>query len=118
IYFKVAKRRTTHHRHIRKYAVGELPENRSFYFRGAEGKLNLRAANVIRFSELAEGIDDETWRYHLKQGDYSKWMRRMIKNNDLANEVAEIEQRNNGREMSIEESKRAVLDAINRRYTA
>jgi HAD superfamily hydrolase (TIGR01484 family) len=38
IYFQVAKRRTTHRRHVRKYAAGELPEDRSFYFRGPEGK--------------------------------------------------------------------------------
>ncbi len=37
--------RGEHRRHIRKYAQGELEEERVFYFRGPEGKLNLRAAN-------------------------------------------------------------------------
>jgi HAD superfamily hydrolase (TIGR01484 family) len=118
IYFQVAKRRTTHRRHVRKYATGELPEDRSFYFRGPEGKLNLRAANLLRFGELAEGVDDDTWLYHLERGDYSKWMRKIIKNDELADEVAGIEQRNNGNKMPPDESRRAVLDAINRRYTA
>ncbi len=31
-------------RHTRKYAVGQLPPDRSFYFRGPEGKLNLTRA--------------------------------------------------------------------------
>ena len=44
-----------HRRHTRKYAEGNLPPERSFYFRGKEGKLNLRAKNLIQFLELADG---------------------------------------------------------------
>ena len=44
--------RTERRRHLRKYAEGELPEDRSFYFRGPEGKLNLRAHNLILFMDL------------------------------------------------------------------
>jgi hypothetical protein len=33
-------------RHQRKYAEGKLDEDRSFYFRGSEGRLNLRAQNL------------------------------------------------------------------------
>ena len=57
-------------RHIRKYAEGELPPDRSFYFRGPDRKLNLRAQNLILFVQLAEGVDDETWCFHWKNGDY------------------------------------------------
>src|SRR5262249_43032069 len=32
--FRVAQRRLAHRRHARKYAEGELPPDRSFYFRG------------------------------------------------------------------------------------
>src|SRR5581483_8867428 len=42
-------------RHHRKYAEGELAPWRSFYFRGPEGKLNLRAQNLLVFLQLAEG---------------------------------------------------------------
>jgi hypothetical protein len=45
--------RLEHHRHSRKYAEGELPPDRSFYFRGADGKLNLRAQNLILFVQMA-----------------------------------------------------------------
>ena len=48
-------------RHHRKYAEGEIPPERSFFFRGPEGKLNLRAQNLMVFKQLAEGVDDETW---------------------------------------------------------
>ena len=43
----------------RKYAEGDLPPDRSFYFRGPEGKLNLRAQNLILFLQLADGVDDD-----------------------------------------------------------
>jgi len=47
-------------RHKRNYAQGELSPEQSFYFRGAEGKLNLRAQNLMTFLQLGEGVDDET----------------------------------------------------------
>ena len=101
-------------RHGRKYAEGELPTERSFYFRGKEGKLNLRAENLNTFLKLADGIDDETWQYHLHKGDYSIWFREMIKDEDLSKEVAVIEKENLG----PDESKNAIRDAIEKRYTA
>jgi hypothetical protein len=51
-------------RHRRKYAEGELPPDRSFYFRGPDRKLNLRAQNLKIFLQMAEGIDEATWRHH------------------------------------------------------
>ena len=58
-----------------KYAEGSLGEDRSFYFRGREGKLKLRAHNLIVFTDLADGVDDETWLYHWKRGEVSEWVR-------------------------------------------
>src|SRR5215211_3671807 len=45
---------TEHQRHIRKYAEGKLGDDNAFYFRGPQGKLKLRAQNLITFMELAE----------------------------------------------------------------
>jgi hypothetical protein len=56
-------------RHRRKYAEGELGPESSFYFRGAEKRLNLRAQNLSVFMQIAEGLDDETWLFHLREGD-------------------------------------------------
>jgi hypothetical protein len=64
-----------------------LGEDRSSYFRGPELKLNLRAHNLATFIRLADGLDDETWLYHLNRGDYSKWIRKSIKDELLAGEV-------------------------------
>ena len=77
---------------LRKYAEGDLGEDKSFYFRGPEGKLNLRAQNLLLFIQLAEGVDDDTWLHHLRQGDYARWFRDAIKDDALADEAARIEE--------------------------
>jgi hypothetical protein len=102
-------------RHIRKYAAGELKPERSFYFQGPDGKLNLRAHNLTMFVQLGEGVDDETWMHHLRRGDYSDWMRRCIKDEALAAAVAAVE---SGPNQSPRETRRRIRDLIEDRYTA
>ena len=101
-------------RHRRKYAEGKLGPDRSFFFKGPAGKLNLRAHNLNMFIQIAEGLDDDTWLHHLRCGDYSRWIREAIKDEALANEVHEIEK--DGRE-GPNKTRTAVIEAINRRYT-
>src|SRR5512147_922046 len=69
-------------RHIRKYAEGQLGEDKSFYFRGPDNRLNLRAQNLNMFVQIAEGVDDATWLHHLRAGDYSRWLRDAIKDGE------------------------------------
>ena len=65
-----------------------MVRDKSFYFTGPLNRLNLRAQNLAMFTQIAEGIDDETWLYHLRRGDYSQWMRDAIKDDEMADEVA------------------------------
>ena len=60
-----------------------------------------------------DGVDDETWCFHLKRGDYSNWFRDQIKDEGLANEAATIEA-----DGSSPEGTRAKMhQLITRRYT-
>ena len=102
-------------RHRRKYAAGELGADKSFYFRGPQKKLNLRAQNMNLFAQLAEGVDDETWNFHLKNADYSRWLRESVKDREIADEVAAIER--NPR-LRPAESRSQIIDAIRKHYTA
>lgn len=111
---RIAPSRTERRRHIRKYAEGELPLDRSFYFQGPEGKLHLRAQNLFSFLELGHGVDDATWLYHLHRGDYSAWVRAKIKDQSLAEAVAEIE---NMPYVSAADSRALLKAAIEERYT-
>jgi len=114
IRIKTRPSKTERRRHRRKYAEGELPPERSFFFRGPDEKLNLRAQNLMLFLQVAEGVDDATWEYHLHQGDYSRWFREGIKDEALAAEAERIQRLPN---ISPAESRALIRTAIERDYT-
>lgn len=109
---KVIPARADRLRHLRKYAEGNLGP-KSFVFRGPEGKLRLRAQNLVSFCDIAAGVDDGTWSFHLRRGDYSRWFREVVKDEDLAREVAAIEKADR---LPSDESRRFVRDVVDRRY--
>jgi HAD superfamily hydrolase (TIGR01484 family) len=111
---EVEPSRTDRKRHLRKYAEGALGDDRSFYFRGPEGKLNLRAHNLILFTDLADGVDEETWLYHWGRGDISQWLRTCVKDETLADRVVAVE-----REVpdDASESRHRVRELIEETYT-
>jgi hydroxymethylpyrimidine pyrophosphatase-like HAD family hydrolase len=112
--FRVAPSHTERRRHRRKYAAGELPPDRSFFFRGPHGKLKLRAQNLMLFLQIADGVDDETWLHHLRAHDYSRWISEFIKDPELGDEVAAIEAADG---LSPEESRARIRAAVETRYT-
>jgi HAD superfamily hydrolase (TIGR01484 family) len=99
-------------RHRRKYAEGELPPELSFYFRGPEKKLNLRAQNLSVFLQIAEGLDDATWLHHLRDGDISHWFRQVIKDPELAAEAEKFEHDS----VPAPHSRTYILSEIRKRY--
>ena len=100
-------------RHLRKYAEGKLGDDKAFFFRGAEGKLRLRATNLVMFLEMAEGVDDDTWQWHRDRGDFSAWAEASIKDGELTAELRGIE----GSSATATEARQQVRNAIERRYT-
>jgi HAD superfamily hydrolase (TIGR01484 family) len=111
--FTPAAPKLTRHRHRRKYAAGELGEDKSFFFRGPREQLKLRAQNLMLFLQIGDGVDDETWLHHLRQHDYSTWIRGAIKNPELAGEVEAIERTDN----SAGTSRKLIREAIEKVYT-
>jgi hypothetical protein len=101
-------------RHRRKYAAGELGTDKSFFFRGPHGSLNLRAQNMNLFAQMAQGVDDETWVHHLRNSDYSRWLRESVKDQAIADEVAQIESDDT---LAAAESRARIIEAIQKHYT-
>ena len=66
------------------------------------------------FLQLGDGVDDDTWMHHLRQGDYSEWFRTFIKDAELAREAEEVEKR---RDVSPSDSRAAIRQAVETRYT-
>jgi hydroxymethylpyrimidine pyrophosphatase-like HAD family hydrolase len=115
IHFRARAPHAERRRHVRKYAAGELGPDKSFYFRGPEEKLNLRVQNLQLFMQIADGVDDDTWLFHLRHSDYSRWFREAIKDPDLA-EAAEAVERDE--DLDAAESRARLRAAIEKRYTA
>ena len=101
-------------RHRRKYAQGDVGYEKSFIFRGPDSRLKLRAQNLVIFLQMAEGVDEDTWLFHLRRQDYSHWLRDSIKDDELASVVAGVEIQSST--MSAEDSLKAVKFAIEGRY--
>ncbi|HEY6975020.1 MAG TPA: haloacid dehalogenase, partial [Chitinophagaceae bacterium] len=101
-------------RHKKKYATGDM-KDRSFYFKGPGGKLNLKANNLMMFIQMAEGIDDDTWIYHLQKKEYSNWFRNAVHDDELADLTRQVEERTTA---DPHTSKEAILQLIKERYTA
>jgi hydroxymethylpyrimidine pyrophosphatase-like HAD family hydrolase len=109
------KPKQSRQRHTRKYAEGDMGPDKSFYFRGPENSMNLRAHNLMIFSQIAEGLDDTTWVHHLRAGDYSRWFRERIHDEELAEEAAKVEE---DQALDPAQSRTRIREAIARRYTA
>ncbi|MCE9605373.1 MAG: HAD-IIB family hydrolase [Planctomycetia bacterium] len=117
-FVRPARSKSERRRHIRKYAEGELPPERSFYFRGPTKALNLRAQNLILFMQTADGVDDATWKFHLDRGDVARWFAEGIKDGELEAEAQGIaEQSSQGNRVTPKESRALIRAAIEKRYT-
>jgi hydroxymethylpyrimidine pyrophosphatase-like HAD family hydrolase len=98
-------------RHKKKYATGDMGEN-SFVFTGRENRLHLVANNLMLFVHIAEGIDDDTWTWHLQRHDFAKWFRDTVHDEELAHAAEEAEASNDPAE-----TRRTILTFINSKYT-
>lgn len=99
--------------HVRKYAEGNLRRH-SFYFRSPDGRHNLKAQNLALFCQIADGIDEQTWMFHLRRGDYSRWFRGAIKDSRLADEAERIERR---QDLTPLQTRGLVRELVHARYT-
>ena len=100
-------------RHLRKYAEGNMRYH-SFYFRGPDSRHNIKAQNLAVFSQIAAGIDEQTWLFHLRRNDYSRWFRDAVKDSYLAQQTEQIERR---ADLSSQQARDLVLGLIGSRYT-
>ncbi|MDR3615851.1 MAG: HAD family hydrolase [Candidatus Obscuribacterales bacterium] len=101
-------------RHARKYAYGDVGKERSFYFTGADKRLNIKVQNLILFMQVAEGLDESTWLFHLRNGDYSNWFDNVIHDSTLASETRKVERNTH---IGARESRSLIKELIERRYT-
>ena len=113
VWFEPPPDRGEHRRHRHQYFDGEMDPADRFYFRGPSGKLNLPVENLRSFMQLADGVDDETWLYHLRRGDYARWFREKIQDEDLA---VVSEQLQRADDVSPKNSRQRINEMIRKLY--
>jgi hypothetical protein len=67
----------------------------------------------MTFVQLLEGVDDETWLFHLRRGEYSQWLREDIKDRELADTVARIEQDSR---LPTAQTRKEIKEQIEKRF--
>ncbi len=101
-----------HQRHRHGYLEGDMDLEHRFWFRGPRDELKLGVQNLKLFMQIGEGVDDETWHYHLKAGDYANWFRDIIKDDSLAELADRLSQ--NG--VPADQSREQIFEFIRQKY--
>jgi hydroxymethylpyrimidine pyrophosphatase-like HAD family hydrolase len=112
---KIDAPRQVHRRHSGKYAVGNVGEEHSFYFRGTGNKTIGCARNVGEFVHLCSHVDDPTWEFHLRRNDYSAWFRNIIRDEVLAEEIKKTE---DDRQLTPRDSRAKICRMVMSRFAA
>jgi hydroxymethylpyrimidine pyrophosphatase-like HAD family hydrolase/energy-coupling factor transporter ATP-binding protein EcfA2 len=74
-------------RHSAKMLSGDVGEGERLVVTGPDATLSLEVRNLSEMVRIAEGVDDATWSHHLGQGDWSRWVRDVIGDADLADAI-------------------------------
>lgn len=99
--FEPSTRELPHVRHQRKYAEGRVPFERGFTFRDAAGMIGL---HVCSLAELARGLDQvpsTALAHHTAHGDFSRWIREVFCDLELAKLVQREERAYSSRSADV-----------------
>jgi hydroxymethylpyrimidine pyrophosphatase-like HAD family hydrolase/CheY-like chemotaxis protein len=111
--FYVGERTVPHVRHLRKYLRAPLPRPKMFYFCDTHGHyLDRTAANLWEFREALSELPIETIRYHLGRGDFERWLKDVLHDDELAHRVRKV----NSRSLEKDSLRQALLEVVIDRY--
>jgi hydroxymethylpyrimidine pyrophosphatase-like HAD family hydrolase len=112
---RIAQRATDHVRHHHKYTDTDLPPERGFHFRTDHGRTGAVATNLRQFLSELQRCDPVVIRHHTSYGDFSRWVRDVLRDPVLAAQMRQIEHRAAGD--GIELIRAELLDVTSARYT-
>jgi hypothetical protein len=114
--FVAAPRQTVHVRHLAKYVDSCVPPGREFLFRGPDGQVRASADSLHSFRRLVMTAPDDVLAHHAEHGDFSRWVRDVFADAELARQLRKIEARWHRRELA--DLRRAIDALITVRYGA
>jgi hypothetical protein len=85
--FVAAARETMHVRHVKKYADSRVPPEQRFFFRDNDGRVVAAAQSLHEFRHAVIAVPDDVLRYHAARGDFSRWVRDVFTDRELAREL-------------------------------
>jgi hypothetical protein len=113
VQFHVGARTVPHIRHLRKYLQAPLPGPKRFYFHDESGRyLGRAAANLWEFREALSNLPAGSLQYHLRRGDFERWLQDVLHDDELARRVHKIGSRN----LEGAAMRQALLGAVIERY--
>jgi hypothetical protein len=107
--FVAAPRQTVHVRHLTKYVDSCVPPGREFLFRGPDGRVRASADSLHSFRRVVVTAPDEVLAHHVERGDFSRWVRDVFADVELARQLRKIEGRWRRRELA---DLRRPIDAL------
>ena len=111
----IAARATSHVRHHHKYTDADLPPERGFHFRTDHGRTGVVATNLRQFLTAIQHCDPAVIRHHTRNGDFSRWVRDVLRDPGLASQLRHIEY--SAASGGVELIRTEMLDAVTSRYT-
>jgi predicted mannosyl-3-phosphoglycerate phosphatase (HAD superfamily) len=114
---RLGHRLTDHVRHWHKYATIELPASLRFYFRLSPGQpTGACAANLREFHRELTRCEGLVILHHAGRHDFSRWIHGVFKDDLLAHEIAEVEERATDPAVSSSLLRDEILGAVEARY--
>jgi hydroxymethylpyrimidine pyrophosphatase-like HAD family hydrolase len=89
--FRPAPRRCRHGRHAEKYMTMVLPAHRRFHFLAGHVPTGRSAGSLLEFRDEVAFAPDAVLLHHAGQRDFSRWLRDLCRDCELATRVARIE---------------------------
>jgi hypothetical protein len=114
--FVAAPRQTVHVRHLTKYVDSCVPPGREFRFRGPDGRVRASADSLHSFRRVVATAAADVLAHHAGHGDFSRWVRDVFADAELARQLRKIEARWRRRELA--DLRRPIDALITVRYGA
>jgi hydroxymethylpyrimidine pyrophosphatase-like HAD family hydrolase len=112
--FVAAPRQTVHVRHLAKYVDSLVPPGREFLFRGGDGQVKGTADSLQSFRRVVATAPADVLAHHAEHGDFSRWVRDVFADSELARQLQKAEAR--WRRGELPDLRRAIDTLITLRY--
>jgi hypothetical protein len=91
--FTATPRATPHVRHLRKYADTAVRPEHAFLFRAPDGRLAATADSLNGFRRIVANIEEDVLASHAGRHDFSRWIRGVFSDPELAAQLRKAERR-------------------------